>query len=223
MPHRSFRLPRLRMNRVISELAPLFDGDVINVSAWDDRDKEGRTYRDYFSKASTYSTSNHEGERGVADAADVSDYALDLTAELPKELTGKFDVVFNHTTLEHIFDVTTAFHNLCLMTRDVVIVVVPFAQEMHYNESYGDFWRFTPMVMHRLFESNGLSVVFEAANDDSNAGLYVLTVGSRDPDKWRDRLPDSAPVEQLGKWIGATWRDRTRATASKFAKTIGAK
>lgn len=32
-------------NRVLERLAPAFSGEVVNVSGWDDRDKEGKCYR----------------------------------------------------------------------------------------------------------------------------------------------------------------------------------
>ena len=59
-----FRIARIWSNREIKRLAPLFTGDVINVSAWDDRDKEARHYNDYFSKASRYYYTNYKGVRG---------------------------------------------------------------------------------------------------------------------------------------------------------------
>ena len=64
---------------------------------------------------------------------------MDLAVPLPVELENQFDVVFNHTTLEHIFDIFTAFQNLCRLTKDILIIVVPFLQEQH--ENFGDYWR----------------------------------------------------------------------------------
>lgn len=200
---RRFRLPRIWSNGVLQTLAPLCEGEIINVSGWDDRDKQGRRYRDYFVNATSYSISNYSGERGMGDASDVTDFQIDLEKPLAPELAGRFDVVFNHTTLEHIFKVETAFANLCAMSRDIVIVVVPFAQEMHYTSSYGDYWRFTPIGLRALFRANGMEVVYEAANDDRNAGLYVLSVGSKHPERWRDRFPAHHKVKQLGGWIGS--------------------
>ena len=43
--------------------------------------------------------------------------------------------MFNHTTLEHIFEVNTAFDNMCAMSNDVVILVLPFAQVQHETGS----------------------------------------------------------------------------------------
>lgn len=76
---------------------------------------------------------------------------LDLAAEdINQELIGKYDVVFNHTTLEHIFKVEKASQNLCLMSKDIVIVIVPFLQEQHAE--YGDYWRFTPLTIKKYLK-----------------------------------------------------------------------
>ena len=218
--NRSFRLPRLWSNSVLAEIGPLFTGSVINVSGWDDRDKAGGRYRDYFPGASDYSISNHEGERGLSDAPEVTDYQLDLEQPIDEALRGRFDVVFSHTALEHIYDVQTAFRNLCLLSKDVVIVVLPFAQELHYSPSYGDYWRFTPMSLRRMFEQNGLEVVFETANRHRNAGIYLVSVASRDPESWRQRMPKWQPVEVLGDWIGATARRRARVLLSRLGRAL---
>lgn len=202
MVNRSFRLPRIWSNRVLRRIAPCFQGEVVNVSGWMDGDKEGGVYRDYFASASAYYVTNHEGARGLDDAGDVTDFALDLTRPLPEALLERFDVVFCHTVLEHVFDVIGAFRNLCAMSRDVVLVVVPFAQETHTTESYGDYWRFTPMGLRSLFRANGLETVYEAATPYPNAGIYLLFAGSKRPEAWHGRLPPFEPVEHVGGWIG---------------------
>ena len=199
---RSSRLPRLWSNKVLREIAPVFRGEVINVSGWDDRDKQGRRYRDYFSGASQYYVSNYGGERGQDDAAGSTDFAIDLEAPVRDELKQRFDVVFNHTTLEHVFDMFSAFRNLCEMSRDVVIVVVPFAQKLHWTRSFGDYWRFSPQGVRRLFEMVGLTPIHEAANDDRDAALYVIGVGARHPERWRDQLPPYTQVQELGESLG---------------------
>ena len=200
--YRQHRIVRIWSNKILREIAPLFCGDVINVSGWRDEDKQGHTYREYFISAHMYYISNYRGARGIEDNP-TTDFFIDLTAPiLPNELVGRFDVVFNHTTLEHIFDVRIAFRNLCQLSRDIVIVVVPFAQYLHYQESYGDYWRFTPMSLRELFTENGLETVFEAASPYKCAAQYLLFVGSRRPDLWRDRMPAWEPVERLGDWIG---------------------
>lgn len=208
--NRSFRTPRLWSNSVLAKIGPVFKGSVINVSGWDDRDKAGSQYREYFVNADSYFISNTTGKRGLADAANVTDFEIDLEKPLDESLLERFDVVLNHTTLEHIFDVTTAFRNLCRLSRDVVIVVVPFAQALHFTTSYGDYWRLTPMSLRRLFEDSGFDVVLESANSDRNAGVYLLVVGSRHPARWTDKMPNWQPIEELGGWIGVTLIRRLR-------------
>lgn len=216
-PERRFRLARIWSNDELRRLAPLFDGHVANVSGWDDRDKEGNRYRSYFTAASDYSLTNFSGERGLTGAE--GEHYLDLAAELPAELAGRFDVVFNHTTLEHVFEVRRAFANLCRLARDVVIVVVPFAQQQHETESFGDYWRFTPSCLRRLYAENGFTVVYESESPHADAASYLCFVGARQPERWRDRLPPLRPIGVAGSWIGRG-RLRTLADAFGFAALV---
>jgi hypothetical protein len=185
-PGRRFRRPRRWSNSVLRQLAPLFQGDVINVSGWRDGDKEGGTYRDYFKNASSYGVTNYGGFRG--DVAE-SQIRLDLEADLPAELHGCADVIFNHTTLEHVFDVFKAVANLCAMTRDVVIVVVPALQQEHFSDSYGDYWRFMSGSLRKLFGAHGLTTVYLVSSHDRGCAVYHLCVASRFPDRWANRMP----------------------------------
>jgi hypothetical protein len=199
---RQFRTARLWSNRELQRLAPCFAGEVVNVSGWDDRDKEGRRYRDYFTGSTEYFLTNYSGERGLQQQP--NEFFVDLTAPLPAELQQRFDVVFNHTTLEHIFEVRAAFRNLCAMSRDVVLVIVPFAQVQHENGSFGDFWRFTPTCLRQLYAENGLTVIYEAENYDRNAATYLLFAGAKHPERWSGKLPVYRPLERSASWIGAT-------------------
>ena len=197
---RKFRLLRKWSNTEIAQLAPLFEGDVINISGWDDRDKVGGCYRDYFSEASSYYITNFQGKRGVTGAA--NEIFLDLTEECPENLIERFDVCFNHTTLEHIFDVRKAFSNICKISRDIVFIVVPFSQTQHETESFGDYWRFTPTCLRSLFQDNGLDVVYEAQSSYKGAAIYLLFVGSKHPEKWHNVLPLYEEIRVAGSWIG---------------------
>ena len=217
-PNRRFGLPRTWSNQVLAKIAPLFEGEVVNVSAWKDEDKQGGHYREYFTSAKSYTITNFKGDRGLAGRDD--EIFLDLSQKLPTDLEGRFDVVFNHTTLEHIFDFFTAFENLCRLSRDVVIVVVPFAQITHDAPSFEDFWRFTPSGMRRLFEKNGLKMIFEAANPQENASVYLLMAGSRQPEKWFTKLPRYQPVYHTANWLGRDMRERLKIwkTRLQFGK-----
>lgn len=114
---------------------------------------------------------------------------LDLTKPLPDELKQKFDVVFNHTTLEHIFDIFIAFKNLCELSKDVVIVVIPFLQEQHAE--YGDYWRITPLAIEELFRRNNMKLIYINFNDWSNGSIYIFAIGSKYPEKWKQILEHS--------------------------------
>ncbi len=193
------RIPRLWSNRQLARIGDLFDGDVVNVSAWQDSDKDGRVYRSYFPRARSYTLTNFEaGKRGYQGLP--GEIFLDLESALPDNLKNRFDVVYNHTTLEHVYEFRRAFANLCEMSRDAVIVVAPWLQPAHSD--YGDYWRFSPMAIARLFHENGYSAARITWNDDKNASVYLFAVGVRDQDKWRNAFefahdPESAQFFKL--------------------------
>lgn len=187
---RKHRVPRLWSNEELMRIAPHCRGDVVNVSGWQDSDKAGRHYRDYFSGASSYTLTNFKPEaRGLQGLP--GELFLDLEQPLDDSLRRRFDVVFNHTVLEHVFEVDTAFKNLCEMSRELVVLVVPFLQPMHAD--YGDYWRFSPMALDRLFKKNGLTMVRATSNRHWLASVYVVAVGARDPAKWAPVL--GAPLD----------------------------
>ncbi len=176
---------RVWSNQELGRLGPHFRGDVVNVSAWRDEDKQGRRYRDYFPNARTYAVTNYPSPRKGLDHTDLPSIHLDLTAPVPGELRDRFDVVLSHTTLEHVFDVHAAARTLAALTRDVLILVVPLKQPVHgLDEGEGDFWRFTPMALDRLFEPHGLRPVYRATNEQPWWDVYVVWVGSRHPERW---------------------------------------
>ena len=49
-----FRKPRIFSNEELLKFSHLFDGKIVNVSGWNDLDKQGRHYKNYFSKAVSY-------------------------------------------------------------------------------------------------------------------------------------------------------------------------
>ena len=185
-PGRRFRAARVWSNQVLRQIAPHLGGDVLNVSGWRDEDKQGGYYRDYFTSATSYGITNFgDGFRGELGSHDL---ALDLEVNLPSEFHGLADVVFNHTTLEHVFDVFKAVRNLCLLSRDVVIVVVPAIQEEHATSGFGDFWRFMSGGLRRLFETNGLTPVLLVSSPYRDCAVYHLLVASRYPERWREAM-----------------------------------
>lgn len=195
---RSFRLPRVWSNQELAKLAHLFSGDVINVSGWLDEDKQGNHYKNYFINANNYCISNYGGERGKSDQ---EDFQIDLEADLPEELKSKFDVVFNHTTLEHIFDIFQATQNLCLLSKDIVILIVPFVQQVHHQSSYLDYWRFTQHSLNYLFDKNGFKVIYLNSSPYKNASIYHFCIASKYPEKWVSKLENYKTIINTGNQI----------------------
>lgn len=189
--------PRNWSNAELQKFSPLFDGAVINVSGWRDEDKTGGHYRDYFSTAASYAISNYRGESGVTGTE--GEVFIDLEADLPEGLVGRYQVAFNHTTLEHIFDIRKAIANICALSNDTVILVTPFLQQVHYIEgSFGDWWRPTPMCIERLLEEQGFHVTYQSNNDNPWYIVYVFTVACRDPQRHRSRLEFSKTAKDTG-------------------------
>jgi hypothetical protein len=208
---RKFRLARLWSNEELRRLGGAFTGRAINVSAWKDEDKDGGHYRTYFPNVDHYHISNFSGHRGYQGLQE--EVLLDLTAELPEELEGAFDLVFNHTTLEHIYEVEKAFDNLCKMTSDALVVIVPFAQVQHESDSWKDYWRFTPTWAEEAMKRRGLTMIYVSANNHRNAATYVVAVGVRDPEAWANRLPTPPRREDAARWLGESILRRVAARA----------
>ncbi len=213
--------PRRWSNAELRRWGNLFEGDIINVSGWDDRDKEGGCYSNYFSNKKSYTISNIEGAQGLTGA--VNEIYFDLTWDLPKNLHKNYDVVFNFTVLEHVYDINKAFHNLCMLSKDIVILVVPFSQPVHWEpNSYFDYWRLTPFCLEKLFADNGFEIVYFAHNDNPAHNVYLFCIASCQPDKWKRILPKTLEITQINapgnsryqyarpKWLPKTLIDKMR-------------
>jgi hypothetical protein len=180
--------PRRWSNSELRRIAAIVEGDIVNISGWKDGDKEGSTYRSYFTKARSYTITNYYGSREADDGAANSVF-LDLSKTAPAELHEKFDVAFCHTIMEHIFDTSIAVSNIVGLTRDIIILIVPFMQDEHYaRELYGDYWRFTPLGLKRMMEACGLSIVYMSSNDSPWYPIYICCVASKNPELWRGRF-----------------------------------
>jgi len=179
---RKFRVPRVWSNQELRRFAHLFTGKIINVSGYRDEDKEEGRYRDYFSSAASYWISNYKKEACGFQGDLKNEFFLDLEGDLSSELIEAYDAIYNHTVLEHVFQAQKAFLNLCRMSRDVVIIVVPFLQQQHAD--YGDYWRFTPSCVKRLFELAGMQLIYLNANDAESDSIYIFAIGAKQPEKW---------------------------------------
>ena len=117
---KKFRAPRIWSNDELRKFSCLLAGRIINVSGWKDEDKEGGCYKEYFPLCDKYYLSNYKPEARGFQGIEGEIY-IDLEKPLDNELKNKFDVVLNHTVLEHVFDVNYAFKNLCQLSSQYVV------------------------------------------------------------------------------------------------------
>ena len=204
-----FREPRLKTNKILKRFSHLFKGNIINVSGSSDNDKNstlkdyyfgnydaGNRYKDYFTNANSYTVSNYPLDKTEYSLDKTNMIFLDLEEDIPEEYNYKYDVVYNHTVFEHIFDIFTAFENLCSMSNDIVIFIVPQSQQIHdYNRGYKDYWRFTPFAVDKLFEKNGFTVLYRETTVGFSESMYLFYIASKKPDKWIDKFPKLKKVE----------------------------
>lgn len=189
--------PRNWSNEELRRFAGHYTGSVINVSGWRDADKAGGHYRDYFSSARSYAVSNFSGKRGTSDC-DANDVFLDLEGEVAPELVRRYEVAFNHTVLEHIYDIRRAVANICALSDDTVILVTPFLQAVHYEEgAFGDYWRPSPMALRRMLKEEGFETIYQSSNDNPWYIVYVFTIATRHPERWKGKLP-SGDADRTG-------------------------
>ncbi len=181
-------------NDELRRFATLFSGNVINVSAGEDGDKEGGYYRDYFDNAASYTITNYR--KMTAD-----DIELDLDTPIPPNgnLISRFDVVFSHTVLEHVYELRTAVQNLCNLSDDIVVTVVPFLQAFHHDESnYHDYWRVSPYALVHLFNEHSFKTMYISWGDDPIGNIYLFHISSKWPERWDAIKKAGARLEPFG-------------------------
>lgn len=113
------------------------------------------------------------GISGEVHAVDFSGYEnadiiFDLNNDLPESMREKYDYVINGGTLEHVFDVAKAMHNISDMVKSggMAVHVVPFGGMANHG-----FYSFSPTFFQDYCASNGfeisnLSIEFVLENDD---------------------------------------------------------
>ena len=209
-----FRRARGWSNTELKKITHYLTGEVINISGWADEDKTGGTYHEYFVNATSYCISNKEGGAQKGEKLSLPDsLAIDLEFPVSEEHIQAYDCVFAHTVLEHVFDVFQAVENLCKMSRDVIICVLPFVQIIHKSSGYMDYWRFTPFAIERLFARHGFETVYARGGPNlGSTSLYYLWVVSKTPDKWAEIFTVAPEFSELpdGDFIYKTLTERIR-------------
>jgi hypothetical protein len=189
--------PRVWSNKKLRELGSIVTGDVINVSAGADGDKEGDLYRNYFPNADSYATTNYGDEFGKSGLE--NEYLLDLSV-LYDGRYGTYDVVFSHTVIEHVYPSNLAFDNLCALSKNLVITVVPFLQALHGVPGvYDDYYRYSPLLLEKEFADRGFQTLYVAWNQDIPImNVYIIHIASKVPEPYASAFPASEkPVVNL--------------------------
>lgn len=201
--NRSLIDPRIFSNTMLRRYATIFTGRMVNVSGWDDRDKEGGYYKNYFKNASEYvitNVANTDKGLGSVTNSDTKEIELDLNKPIPSFLQRSFDVVLNHTTLEHVPDLKFSFNCLCELSRDVVILVVPVLQNIHITSTFGDYCRPTTLGVAKLFKDNGFELMVLETNDQPFSPIYCFAIGVRDSQKYKNKIEKNINF-QMGRYL----------------------
>lgn len=189
--------PRQWSNREIQKLGTLFHGDIINVGAWRDEDKDGDLYVNYFPNACAYSIANYSGQDGASGLP--GEKFIDLSKPCDGSL-GTYDLVFSHTVLEHVYPPGVAFDHICALSRESILAVVPFIQCFHGRDgSYGDYARYSPLFLKEMFNERGFDIVYMNWNNEFPVmDVYIIVFATRNPSKYKELLPES-PVPVVGR------------------------
>lgn len=88
------------------------------------------------------------------DSVDLSDFEgasiiQDLSAELPKKLESKFDVIYDGGTCEHIFDLPTAYRNIHKMLKPGGVLIGHSPCNNWVNHS---FYQINPEMVYGFWE-----------------------------------------------------------------------
>ncbi len=108
---------------------------------------------------------------------------LDMNLPLSKQWHGKFSMVFDGGSIEHVFNIPQAFKN-CM---ELVKVGGHFTQVNCANNCAGHgFWQFSPELIFRIFSpANGFELVAVLMREVAPAGPWHLV---SDPEKMRKRV-----------------------------------
>lgn len=135
---------RRESNRWLLRQCPEIQGDVLSIGSESDSDRQGDFYRNYFSMASSYTTSEVSPEFGCDIICDVR--------SMPQIVDNRYNCIICNGVLEHVDD----FHaGIAEMTRilksgGILLLGVPFRQAIHMGPQ--DFWRFTEFGVRHLLK-----------------------------------------------------------------------
>ncbi|MEZ5319969.1 MAG: methyltransferase domain-containing protein [Vicinamibacterales bacterium] len=150
---------RIESNRWLREHAAACEGHVLSIGSRDDLDGEGHRYREYFTRATSYTTSEHVPYPGC-------DLVIDVR-RMPEIADGRYDTVFCSGVLEHVDDYEAGMREITRITRagGALLLGLPFRQAIHLAPT--DYWRFTAFGIRVLLDRHGWDVADLAPIDQS--------------------------------------------------------
>ena len=133
---------RIESNAILRAWCAGVTGDVLSIGSAGDIDKEGKTYREYFRNATSYTTSDIEP--GAEIRLDIRQTGLPDAC---------YDAVFCSGVLEHVDDCHLAVSEIhrILRPNGLLLVGVPFMQPLHRAPE--DYWRFTEFGLRWLLRA----------------------------------------------------------------------
>lgn len=157
---------------VLARWAPAITGDVLSIGSQADRDGAGRTYREYFRRARSYTTSEVVAVPGC-------DLVLDVRA-MPQITDASYDAVFCSGVLEHVDDCHGAVAECHRVLRPggTFLVGVPFAQRLHRVPQ--DYWRFTEFGVRYLLRAFTIEAIEAIGTDPKFPWTYWVKATKRE-------------------------------------------
>lgn len=153
---------RAESNAILRDWCSQVRGVVLSIGSSTDGDGAGGTYRQYFTKATQYLTS----EPGPG-----CDVQLDVRS-MPSVNDGTYDAIFCSGVLEHVDDCVGAVAECwrVLKPGGVFLLGVPFAQPLHRAPQ--DFWRFTEYGVRYLLRMFSVQDIRAIGSDEKAPSAY---------------------------------------------------
>lgn len=154
---------RAQSNAILREWCAPITGTVLSIGSSSDQDGGGSQYREYFTAADRYLTSEPTPGR--------CDLVLDVRSMLEVE-PESVDAVFCSGVLEHVDDVHAAVSECCRILKcgGTFLVGVPFAQPVHRAPQ--DFWRFTEYGVRFLLRDFAIEDLRAIGTDPKAPSAY---------------------------------------------------
>lgn len=112
---------------------------------------------------------------------DVSDYEkadiiFNLNDNIPKNLEDQFDMVFDGGVIEHVFNVTNAFLNICKLTKVGGYI---FNLNPVYNYIHNTYWNISPEMFLEFYAANQYKII--------ECSMLTYLAEDREKRAWPDR------------------------------------